>query len=889
MAVSPHKLTAAAALEAFGADVACGLTSAEVETRIAKYGRNELEEDGGRSILQIIREQLSATLTIVLIVAAIVSGVLGDYEDAAAILAIVVLNAALGARQEYKAERAMAALKSMGAPTARVRRDGAIVEVPSSNLVPGDIVLLEVGAFVPADVRLLESNNLRLEEAALTGESEPVEKEATITLDAETPVADRRNMAHLGSAVASGRGIGLVVATGMETELGGVASLIRGVRDERGPLQQRLNRLGRVLAGTALAIVAVIFGLGVWRGEEIKLIFLTAVSLAVAAVPEGLPAVVTIALSLGAQRMLGRKALIRRLPAVETLGSVTLICSDKTGTLTQNRMTATVGSIGGRQIDLTTPEDSLAPAVRLLLIAGTLCNDAILQNDADGKADVIGDPTESALVLAAFRHGLSKTQLEQAFPRVDEIPFDSKRKRMTTIHSTASHDVGLAVVVGSSKHIAFTKGAMDGLLDIATSVCLNGTAEPMTSERRADLIAAHAQLAGSGARVLGVGCKPLEDVFVAKPECERELTFIGMIGLIDPPRPEARAAVARCRSAGIRVVMITGDHPLTASSIAREVGIGSAPVMLTGGELDGLSELDLREGVDSVNVFARVTPEHKLRLVQAFQDRGHIVAMTGDGVNDAPALKAADIGVAMGVAGTDVSKEASDMILQDDNFATIVAAVEEGRIIFDNIRKFIRYLLSANAGELAVMLVGPLIGMPLPLLPIQILWMNLITDGLPALALGLERGEPDLMSRPPRERGQSVFAEGVGRDIALFGPFTALVSLIVGYSMWNTNNPHWQTALFTTLTFSQVALALAMRSERTSAFRDGLSNRALAVAVSMSAVLQLAVVYLDPLQSVFDTSALPIRELGICIIAGSLSFWAVEVAKGASKQEHRRW
>ena len=873
----PFRLSKAEAIRAFESDAEVGLSTQEAERRLARDGPNQLEESGGRGVWKILAEQLTATLTLVLIVAAIVSAALGDYEDAIAILAIVVLNALLGVRQEYKAERAMAALKSLAAPVVKVRRDGAVKELSSRELVLGDAVVLEAGNLVPADSRLLESVNLRVQEAALTGESEPVDKDAEFVGDAGLGVADRLNMAHMGSTVAYGRGLGLVVATGMRTELGRIAGLIQTMEPEPSPLQRRLNDLGRVLAVAALAIVAVIFVLGVVRGEDPRLMFLTAVSLAVAAVPEGLPAVITIALSLGAQRMLGRNALIRKLPAVETLGSVTVICSDKTGTLTQNRMTARVVHVDSRDTNLEAPSahDS---AVELLLLAGALCNDAVLDSSDE---HAVGDPTEAALVVAAAKRGLMKADLERRLPRNREIPFDSERKRMTTLHQVDSPLPAL----GSARFVAFTKGAADRLLGVSSQVWESGAAEPLTAERQEQIVAAHDRLAGAGMRVLGVAFRPFAVEPGQEENLESELVFIGLIGLIDPPRAEVSAAIASCRSAGMRELMITGDHPLTASSIAAETGLTEGREVLTGADLDKLSAAELEEAAARVDVYARVSPEHKLRLVEALQRRGHIVAMTGDGVNDAPALKKADIGVAMGITGTDVSKEAADMILRDDNFATIVAAVEEGRIIFDNIRKFIRYLLSANSGELGAMLIGPLFGMPLPLLPLQILWMNLVTDGPPALALGVERGEREVMQRPPRRPDQSVFADGVGRDIVWIGLLTAIVSLAVGYDSWSAGEASWQTMLFTTLTFSQLALALAIRSETDSVFTIGLlSNRPLFLAVVGSVVLQLCVVYLVPLQSVFDTVALSGAELGVCLVAGSITFWAVEAVKWTLKR-----
>jgi Ca2+-transporting ATPase len=782
----------------------------------------------------------------------------------------------------------MAALVKLSTPSVKVRRDGRVQQVSAAQLIPGDVALVEAGSFAPADLRLVESANLRIQEAALTGESEPVDKDADFVAAERLALADRRNMAYMGSTVAYGRGVGLVVATGMETELGQIAEMIQAVEEEATPLSRRLDKLGRALAVAALLIVGVIFLLGVLRGEDLRLLFLTAVSLAVAAVPEGLPAVITIALTLGAQRMLKRNALIRKLPAVETLGSVTVICSDKTGTLTENRMTAELAHVNGRDH----PLEALAPlqddpAVALLLTAGALCNDASLDvgESEAARFRAVGDPTEAALVVAAAQAGLLKPELEDLLPRSAEVPFDSQRKCMSTVHrldaALAKLPKGLPQALGSAQAIVFAKGAADSLLGVSTQIWAGDGPVPLDQGRRAEILAAHDRLAADGMRVLGAAFRAVEQVPVAA-EIERDLVFIGLVAMIDPPRTEVRQAVADCRAAGVRGLMITGDHPLTARHVARQIGLGDSDELLTGADLDRLSAAELDAAIERVDVYARVSPEHKLRLVEALRKHGHIVAMTGDGVNDAPALKSADIGVAMGVSGADVSKQASDMVLQDDNFATIVAAVEEGRIVFDNIRKFIKYLLAANTGELWVMLLGPLLGMPLPLLPLQILWMNLITDGPPALALGFEPGEPHVMRRPPNPPGESVFAGGVARDILWIGLLTALVSLAVGYRFWDADESSWQTMLFTTLSFSQLALALAIRSDRDFLLSIGLlSNTPLLGALGLSFALQLSAVYIPPLQSVFSTTPLTLRELALCVAAGSSSFWVVEGVKRA--------
>lgn len=900
-----HAMDAGSAIARLGSDAQNGIATAEAEQRLREYGPNELVERSQRSPWRILWEQLSATLVVVLIVAGIVSAFLGDVKDAVAILAIVILNALLGFRQEYRAEKAMAALKRLAVPKVKVRREGHLQEISAQQLVPGDVVLLEAGSAIPADGRLLEAANLRVQEAPLTGESHSVEKDVEGLLPEDQPLAERSNMAYMGTSVSYGRGRLLVVATGMSTELGHIASMLQTVPHEVTPLQLRLNKLGRVLAGAALGIVALIFALGMFRAEDVRLLFMTAVSLAVAAVPEGLPAVVTIALALGAQRMLRREALIRKLPAVETLGGVTTICSDKTGTLTKNEMEVAIIDVAGErmevgaaaaELDRSATDDS----VTLLLVAGGLCNDAVVEPASEGglqESRVVGEPTEAALVAAANRFGIDKSRLEEELPRVDEVPFDSERKRMSTVHDCGRGDRSerlldaLAPVLPADRRcqLVFTKGALDSLLRAISGVWSNGQREPFDDWWKERIQSAHDELAEHGMRVLGVGFRVLEGTNLPADrtgtgpmavDLERDLTFLGLVGIIDPPRVEAKQAVDVCKRAGIRPIMITGDHPLTARYIAGELGFDTGGGVVTGKALDEMSADRLLESITESSVYARVTPEHKLRLVEALQERGEVVAMTGDGVNDAPALKRADIGVAMGITGTDVSKEASDMILQDDNFATIVAAVEQGRIIFDNIRKFIRYLLSANVGELWVMLLGPLLGMPMPLWPLQILWMNLVTDGFPALALGVEPAERNAMRRPPYPPGESVFARGIGVDILWIGIFMGFLSLGVGYYYWASGLESWRTMLFSTLTFSQMTLALAVRSDRDSLFQIGLmSNKPMLAAVGLTFLLQLGVIYLPVFQPVFRTVPLSIGDLLVALLLSTVVFGAVELRK----------
>jgi len=896
-----------------------GLIQSEIEDRLEIYGFNEIVEQGVKPAWKILLDQFKETMVIILIIAAVISLFLGEFIDAGAILLIVILNAILGFRQEYKAEQAMEALRQLAVPTVRVRRSGHVKDVSAKSLVPGDIVLLEAGNYVPADCRLFESINLQAQESALTGESEPVLK-YTDKLIEEIPLAERSNMVYMGTVITYGRGQGMVVRTGMDTELGSIAELMQEAEPEPTPLQKRLTQLGKGLAVVAFILVGIIFAIGLSRGGDIKELFLTSISIAVAAIPEGLPAVVTIALAFGARRMLERRALIRKLPAVEALGSVTVICSDKTGTLTENRMTVTVLDVADNRIDLS--EDELKvpfkdirttcfdiepdpeqqktlinnPALTLLLAGGALCNDAILEcpDDRIDEFQIVGDPTEGALLLAANRMGLNKDKLAVVFPRVSEVPFDSERKRMTTVHKMP---VSIDVLPDSYKtiwdwdgwtsnveYVEFTKGALDGLLEITDQVWVKDHIEGINSEWLERINKANERLARDGMRVLGIACGSLEELpkNVLDQDIENQLILVGLVGMIDPARPEVKDAVQKCKSAGIRPIMITGDHPLTARYIAEELGIGSVRSVddgvLTGAEIQKMDHDELERSVTTTSVYARVTPEHKLRIVESLQGQGEIAAMTGDGVNDAPALKKADIGIAMGITGTDVSKEASDMVLVDDNFATIVAAIEEGRIIYDNIRKFIQYTLSSNAGEIWIMLFAPFLGMPLPLKPLQILWINLVTDGLPGLALSMEKGERNTMERPPYPPKENIFARGLGVNILWVGFLMAFISLGVGYLYIDT--PYWQTMIFTTITLSELGYVLAIRSYRDSLFTIGvLSNKLLIGAILLTFILQMMVIYIPVLQNLFHTTTLPFPELLICLFVSTIIFWAVELQK----------
>lgn len=837
-----------------------GLDTQDVIQKLNEFGPNELKAKRKKTPLLMFLDQFKDFMILVLIAAAIVAGIVGELTDTLIIIVIVIANAVIGFIQEYRAEKAIEALKQMAAPMVNVLRDGMPASIASRELVPGDVVLLEAGAIIPADMRIIESAQLRIDEAALTGESVPVEKTACQLSDPGMPLGDRINMTYKGTVITYGRGLGLVVSTGMETELGKIASMLQDESEVKTPLQRRLAAFGKNLAIIILVICAIVFVVGLMRGVEPLLMLLTAISLAVAAIPEALPAVITISLALGAKKMVKKNALIRKLPAVETLGSVTYICSDKTGTLTYNRMTVQEFYAEGRVIATTDPNMN---EIQELMLGLALNNDSLEKNGG-----FIGDPTEIALYVIARDTGYKRETIEEKFPRVEEIPFDSERKAMTTIHR-----------LPDGHYVSYTKGAPDVLIENADTILVKGKPEQIAKDK---ILAANDAMAQRGLRVLCIARREWE----ALPEnltagtVEKHLTVLGLVGMMDPPRDEAREAVELCRTAGIKPVMITGDHPVTAAAIAKKIGIlEKGGRVVTGKELAAMPDHEFTEKVEDITAYARVAPEQKLKIVKALQARHQFVAMTGDGVNDAPALKRADIGVAMGITGTDVSKEASAMILLDDNFSTIVQAVKEGRKIYDNIRKFIRYLLATNSGEIMTIFFAQILGFPIPLLPIHILWINLVTDSLPALALSVEPAEDDVMQRPPRNPRESIFAHGLGIQTIWVGALMAVLVLSVQYFSMDINGK-WQTMVFTVLCFTQLANALAIRSDKKSLFQQGLlSNKSMLGAVALSILMQLAVIYIKPLNDIFRTQPLSTGELAACAGISAIVFAAVEIEK----------
>ena len=899
-----------------------GLTPEEAGKRLKEHGPNELMEKPRPGFLRMLLSQFNNFLVIILIIAAVVSLLMGEIIDALAITVIVVLNAVVGVVQESKAEAALAALKRMAAPNAQVVRGGRQMTVPSRELVTGDVVLVDAGNYVPADMRLVESVNLKVEEASLTGESVPVQKNANVVLDKDIPLGDRKNSAFMSTVVTYGRGRGLVTATGMHTQIGQIAEMLQSYEDEATPLQIKLDQLAKTLGIVCLTICGLIFIYGLIRDthfgtifsdglmtylktekKDIIELFMTAVSLAIAAIPEGLPAVVTICLALGMKNMIRRHALIRKLPAVETLGCATVICSDKTGTLTQNEMTVVQAWAGGKKFKITgegyhpagqfsidgTPFDPVKdPNASFLLHGGVLCNDAKLEESGEEQGAksyrIVGDPTEGAMVVAAAKAGILRNGAEKALRRVQEIPFDSDRKRMTTIHQMGTPGQDFCFDCPST--VAFVKGAPDIILDLCDQILIDGDRSPMTAEKKKEVLGINQDMARQALRVLGVAYRAMDGIPQActSETVEQKLTFVGLMGMIDPARPEVKEAVKVAQRAGLKSVMVTGDYKDTAEAIAREIGILTpGGRVLTGAELDRMSDDELSKIMDRVDVCCRVSPANKTKIVDAFKASGHVVAMTGDGVNDAPALKRANIGVAMGITGTDVSKETADMVLTDDNFASIVSAIEQGRIIYSNIRKFVYYLISCNIGEILIIFVAMLAGLPMPLKPVQLLMLNLVTDGAPALALGLEKGDPDIMKRPPRPTKEPVinWEMQLGTAVqAVVMTGAVLLSYFWALQIYPQQVDRAQTIAFVTLCMSELFRAFTSRSEHHGIFSIGIfTNRWMVWAVSGSAALVFLAVYVPFLQPFFDTVPLSLGDWILMVPFILMASVAAEITK----------
>ncbi len=894
-----HKKDIALVAEELGTSVSTGLSEEEALRRLSQYGPNRIREVKKEGKLQKFLKQFTEFIILVLIGAAIIAGLLGEWIDSLAILAIVLLNGIIGYIQEEKAEKVLESLKKLAAPMAKVIRDGELRHIKAEELVPGDLIVIEAGDMIPADARLVEAEFLQVDEAPLTGESHAVTKD-TATLRDHVPLADRLNMLFSGTTAVYGKAKAIVVATGMHTEIGKIATMLEEVKPEPTPLQKRLAEFGRLLVYIAGAVCALIFFIGVMRGDPVLEMFLVAISLAVAAIPEGLPAVVTIVLALGVQRMVKRHALIRKLPSVETLGSATIVASDKTGTLTQNQMTvkklylpdgrvvdvsgAGYEPVGSFFVDGKEIEPSSDDSLKLLFEAAVLCNTAVLKKTEDGWK-VIGDPTEGALITMAYKAGLKKEELEDGFSFVAEIPFDAERKRMTRVYKNKKDGLWYA----------FTKGAVEVILSRCTHVYIDGKVKELDEATKKKILEANQNFAHQALRVLAIAVRTSEnplDVHRAD-SVETELTFLGLTGMIDPPREEVFLAVEKAKRAGMIPIMITGDHKETAVAIAKEIGIfDQGDMALTGQELDGMNEEEFKRLLPKIKVYARVNPEHKLKIVRAWKERGDIIAMTGDGVNDAPALKEADIGIAMGITGTDVTKSVADMVLTDDNFASIVAAVEEGRGIFDNIRKVVHFLLSCNIGEILVLLVASIVGMPLPLLPVQILWTNLVTDGLPALGLAMEKVDPTVMERKPRPKDEGIVTTRLLMVMTLQGAFMAVCTLAVYWVdlyILGASVEEARTIAFATLVFSQKFHVFNCRSEWQSIFELGpFTNRMLNLAVVLILVTQVLITHIPQLQPIFKVTPLsPAKWLLVLIASVQPLIW-MEIIKFMYKKSGRQ-
>lgn len=910
-----HQMEAGDLANTLGSSLAQGLNASEAAERLSNNGKNELAEGERISPVMLFLNQFKDFMVLVLMGATLISGLLGEYLDAVTIVAIIALNAVLGFIQEFRAEKSLSALKELSAPTAKVLRAGEQLVIAAKDLVKGDIVLLESGDRIPADIRLIEANSCYAEESALTGESVPVGKHAAAIHEAELPLGDQRNLGFMGTMLTRGTAKGVVVRTGMETEMGKIAGLIQQTESMETPLQHRLEQLGKILIAVAIGLTIMVVIAGILHGQPAYGMFLAGVSLAVAAIPEGLPAIVTIALALGVQRMIKRKAIVRKLPSVETLGCASVICSDKTGTLTQNKMTVTNLWLGGRHLNVTGEgydpsgavfEEGAAVDVKhdislkRLLQISALCNNATVtqveQQDAKKRKSkeiqeewvLKGDPTEGALTVLSAKLGMSAKSLEGLYKREKEFPFDSERKRMSVV---VSHQGG---------RVIYTKGASDVLMDHCSYVLWDGKVVPFTATLKKKCADAAEEMAQSALRVLGLAYRDLRggEAMETEADVECQLVFVGLTGMIDPPRREVREAIATCRRAGIKTVMITGDHQLTAEAIANQLGImPRGGVAMSGRQLENMTDEQLDRHVDNIYVYARVSPEHKLRIVKSLQRKGHVVAMTGDGVNDAPAIKAADIGIAMGITGTDVSKEASALILSDDNFATIVSAIEEGRSIYENIRKFIRYLLASNVGEILTMFLAMMAGLPLPLVPIQILWVNLVTDGLPAMALGVDQAEKDLMQQKPRSAKESVFARRLGWKIisrgvligvCTLGAFWITLKMAPGTAAEQLTKA--QTVAFATLVLAQLIHVFDCRSSRSIFHRNLLQNRYLVLAVLSSLILMIGVLYIPMLQPIFKTVPLHFRDWCLVFVAAGIPTFLMGIGSvlGTSKPKSKQ-
>lgn len=865
-------------IKELSSDEHVGLSEQEVAQRIEKYGKNELEAQAKKTFLAKLIAQFSDFLIIILLVAAAISAFVGEVEDSVVILAIVVINAILGIYQEGKAEKSVEALQKMSAPNAKVIRSGKQSEVAASNIVPGDIIVLDAGDIIPADIRLIESSNLKIEEASLTGESVPVEKEAKAVLTGDVGIGDRTNMGFSSTIVSYGRGKGIVIGTGHNTEIGNIATKIQSYEEEETPLQQKLTQLGKILGTLTIGICIIVFIVGLLQGRGALEMLLTSISLAVAAIPEGLPAIVTIVLAIGMNRMAEKNAIVKKLLAVETLGATSVICSDKTGTLTQNEMTVVkayvddkiidiegggyepVGAVkvGGKEITI----DSL-PNLKTLAASGTLANDALLDNSS-GAWKIAGDPTEGAIVTFAGKLGLTREALNKSYPRIEELPFDSARKMMSTFHT--NYEAG--------KVVSFTKGAPDIVIKRCNKIALNGEVVDFTEELKKRVLSVNTQLAKQALRVLSAAYKVWDSVpeHITSDLVENDMIFIGLVGMIDPARPEVKDAIKECKEAGIEAVMITGDYKETAFAIAKELGMAETEDQaMMGAELDNLSDAELREVVKKTKVYARVSPDHKVKIVTALRDNGHITSMTGDGVNDALALKKADIGVAMGITGTDVAKNTAEVILTDDNFATIVNAVEEGRIIFSNIKKFVFFLLSCNIGEILIVFVSILLGWEVPLVPIQLLWLNLVSDSFPAMALGVEPAEPGIMNKPPRNTKEGILDKTMTGAIVFQAVVISIATLAAYYwamGRYGTGEGlvHARTIAFTTLITSELLRAFSSRSQDYTLFKIGLfTNKSMIQAVAVSFALTLVVIYIPALADIFNLVGLNITDWEIVL------------------------